>query len=319
MPPRPPHWKPTPFQYGNITLDYRDTATTWTVKDNLFQNGSLSPGTLNFVNSNNGYSTNLTQLPGSGGGDKTITNVDYQVSFLGDFYYPTSGGHLSQLINAGSRASSSAGLTDFTTTTNQVADSGTVDIGYHYFAVNPNVTVTIQASQNAIEPIGGSGGQDGKFTVFRTGQTNSALTVYYNVSGTAVPGTDYQALSGSVTIGTNNASQEILVHPIDNNTVTLEKTVVASLILTNTYFVGSPSQATVKIQDGDVLSTNVVVANLNVPVGIDYHSPSNSLIVAINNPTGETNNFARITTNGAVSSWTTLHGMGQHRDQADNR
>src|SRR5206468_3680678 len=53
-----------------------------------------------------------------------------------------------------------------------------------------------------------------------------------------------------------------------------------------------------------------VVANLNVPVGIDYHSPSNSLLVAINNPTGETNNFARIATNGAVSSWTMLHGMG---------
>src|SRR3989442_6661344 len=198
MPPRQPRWKPTPFQYGNITLDYRDTATTWTVKDNLFQNGSLSPGTLNFVNSNNGYSTNLTQLPGSGGGDKTITNFDYQVSFLGDFYYPTSGGHLSQLINAGSRASSSAGLTDFTTTTNQVADSGTVDIGYHYFAVNPNVTGTIQATVPvAIEPPNTVNGQ---FTVFRTGPTNSALTVYYNVGGTAVPNVDYDALSNSVSI-----------------------------------------------------------------------------------------------------------------------
>jgi len=61
-------------------------------------------------------------------------------------------------------------------------------------------------------------------------------------------------------------------------------TLTATFILTNTYFVGSPSQATVKIQDSDE-PTNAVVANLNVPVGIDYHFPSNSLIVAINNPT----------------------------------
>jgi hypothetical protein len=86
-------------------------------------------------------------------------------------------------------------------------------------------------------------------------------------------------------------------------------TLTATFSLTNTYFVGSPSQATVKVHASDE-PTNAVVANLNVPVGIDYHSPSNSLIVAINYPTGETNNFARIATNGAVSSWTTLHGMG---------
>ena len=121
---------------------------TWSVIDWLGAHplailAGRAAGSTTFPNSNNGYSTDTTHLPSSSGGDKTITNFDYQVSFLGDFYYPTSGGHLSQLINAGSLASSSAGLTDFTTTTNQVADSGTVDIGYHYFAVNPNVTVSV--------------------------------------------------------------------------------------------------------------------------------------------------------------------------------
>src|SRR5205814_8491974 len=138
-------------------------------------------------------------------------------------------------IDAGSRTASSAGLTAFTTTTISVPDSGTVDIGYHYFAVSTNTTVTIQATQPvAVEPQGGSGGSDGIFTVTRTGPTTSALTVYYNVGGTAVPGTDYQAISGSTTIGIGNSSHDIPVTPIDNNAITFDKTVVASLILTNT-------------------------------------------------------------------------------------
>jgi len=101
--------------------------------------------------------------------------------------------------------------------------------------------------------------------VLRTGPTTANLTVYYNVGGTAIPGTDYQALSGSAVIPTNSASKTIDVVPLDNNAITFDKTVVASLILTNTYFVGSPNQATVKIQDSDQPTNVVPVANLHTP------------------------------------------------------
>src|SRR5437660_6269396 len=208
-------------------------------------------------------------------------------------YYPASGTNLATLIDAGSRTASSAGLTNYTTTTNQVADSGTVDIGYHSLAVSTNTTVTVQTTI----PVATEGGGNGQFTVFRTGSTSANLTVYYGVGGTAVPGTDYQALSGSTTIGIGNASQGITVIPIDNNRITFDKTVVASLILTNTYFVGSPSQATVTVQDTDPLSTNVVVANLNTAVGIDYQTNNNALIVSVNHPTGEPNNFTQLASN----------------------
>jgi len=53
------------------------------------------------------------------------------------------------------------------------------------------------------------------------------------------------------------------------------------LILTNKYFVGLPSQATVTVQDTDTLSTNVAVAAANAPNGIDYHTNSNALIVSV--------------------------------------
>src|SRR5205823_11316 len=170
-----------------------------------------SAGSTTFPNSNNGYSTNTTILPGSGGGDKSIAYFDYQTGLLGNFYYPTNGTNLARLIDAGSRTASSAGLSSFTTTTNQVADSGpAVDIGYHFFAVSTNATVTIQATA----PIATESGQPGKFTVSRTGPTTSALTVYYNVSGTAIPGTDYQALSNNIAIPGGQQSQDITVTPI---------------------------------------------------------------------------------------------------------
>src|SRR5439155_753697 len=92
------------------------------------------------------------------------------------------------------------------TRTDQVADSGQVDIGYHFFAVSTNTTVTIQATTPAVPEIGGP---PGVFTVTRTGSTNSSLTVFYNVGGTAVPGTNYTALSGSATIGRRSAASAI--------------------------------------------------------------------------------------------------------------
>src|SRR2546429_9793333 len=98
--------------------------------------------------------SDTTILPGSGGRNVTITTFDYQTSLLGNFYYPTTGTNLARLINAGSRSASSAGLAAFTTTTDQVPDGGTVDIGYHFFAVNPNTAVTVAATvTNATEGI----------------------------------------------------------------------------------------------------------------------------------------------------------------------
>src|SRR5207244_202303 len=118
-------------------------------------------GSTTFPNSNNGYSTNTTLLPGSGGGDKSIAYFDYQSSFLGGLYYPSNGTNLARLIDPGSRSASSAGLSSFTTRTDQVADTGQVDIGYHFFAVSTNTTVTISATAtNCTEPA-----TPGSFTV----------------------------------------------------------------------------------------------------------------------------------------------------------
>ncbi len=82
------------------------------------------------------------------------------------------------------------------------------------------------------------------------------------------------------------------------------------LIVTNTYFVGSPSQATVTVQDTDPLSANVVVAAINGPSGIDYHPVNTSLIISRNDTSGTEKNFKRLASNGFVSDWSTASGLG---------
>jgi hypothetical protein len=89
-----------------------------------------------------------------------------------------------------------------------------------------------------------------------------------------------------------------------------EAFVTQRLILTNTYFVGSPRKATVTVQDTDPFTDPVAVATLNAPAGIDYHTNSNSLIVSVNHTNGVPNNFERIAANGATSVWFSVSGIG---------
>jgi hypothetical protein len=63
---------------------------------------------------------------------------DFVTGALGPYYYPTSGSDLFTLVNAGSRAASSAGLYHYTVRTDQTKDSGAVDIGFHYVALDGN-------------------------------------------------------------------------------------------------------------------------------------------------------------------------------------
>src|SRR5439155_2912358 len=55
---------------------------------------------------------------------------------------------------------------------------------------------------------------DGGFTVTRSGDTSAPLTVSYATAGTATSGTDYIALSGSVTIPAGSSRAAIAVTPV---------------------------------------------------------------------------------------------------------
>ena len=122
------------FRAGTVTLN-RNGSTAWLCKDNLFDQSTIS-ATASLTHGNNGYVTNANRLSPNQATDKILTNAPiYQTSFLGNYYYPTNGGLLSTLLNAGSRSATNAGLYHYTVTTNQVQETNsTVDIGFHYVA-----------------------------------------------------------------------------------------------------------------------------------------------------------------------------------------
>jgi PKD repeat protein len=91
----------------------------------------------------------------------------------------------------------------------------------------------------------------GAFVISRTGSTESALTVNYSVSGTAVNGTDYERLPGSVTLASGASTATIVVTPMDDGEVEDDETVVLTLAAHEDYDVGSPNRAQVTITDND--------------------------------------------------------------------
>lgn len=78
----------------------------------------------------------------------------------------------------------------------------------------------------------------------------SSVTVNYSVSGTATNGTDYQTLSGQVTISAGQTSATIQVKPLDDGNGDDNQTsesLTATIISGSGYSVGSPASATITI------------------------------------------------------------------------
>ncbi len=133
------HLRHNLFSKGAVILDEVTYSGTWTVKDNLFDCDTLSAIGGGWAADYNGYRTNLTSLGGAGNWlnlapDYRSGPAANRFGVLGKYYYPTSGGvtSLAALINAGSQTAIAAGLDVYTTQRDQMTDSGTVDIGFHY-------------------------------------------------------------------------------------------------------------------------------------------------------------------------------------------
>jgi len=141
--------------------------------DNVFDRTTFTQGAPNtaFAHDYNAYVTNKTRLSPNGVHDVILTNNPvYLTSYLGTYYYPTNGGLLSTLIDAGSRYATNAALYHFCTTTNQVKEaSSKVDIGFHYVAVDPATALLYDTdsdgSPDYLEDTNGNGTLD-------SGETN---------------------------------------------------------------------------------------------------------------------------------------------------
>ncbi len=119
----------------------------------------------------------------------------------------------------------------------------------------------IELSVEALDPEAGEPGADtGSFLVSRFGGNSRALTVHYTVGGTAVPGEDYQELSGMVEIPAGMDSVEVAVIPLDDRGGEPDETVTLALAgMPGSYEVGPLFRAEVVIKDdGDTTGVSVV-------------------------------------------------------------
>ncbi len=87
----------------------------------------------------------------------------------------------------------------------------------------------------------------GTFRFARTGSLTSSLTVTYTVTGTAVNGTDYQAIPVAVTFLAGQATADVFVIPTADGVAEGAETVIVTVTDGATYDLGLPATATATV------------------------------------------------------------------------
>ncbi len=148
-----------------------------------------------------------------------------------------------------------------------VSDANGVDTGRLTITItNGDAEIRITASDNqGAEP----GSDDGEYTVTLYNNLGVPIlaprniTVNYAVSGTATSGSDYTALTGTVTIPTNSLSVTIPLDVLDDALAECsDESVIVTLLGTSDVELGSPSVATVTILDDEDISPTITIADV---------------------------------------------------------
>ncbi|WP_197167606.1 Calx-beta domain-containing protein [Neorhodopirellula pilleata] len=136
-------------------------------------------------------------------------------------------------------------------------------------AVTPTVSVAVAPSA-----VNEDGTSALVYTFTRTGQTTAALAVNYTVGGTATSGTDFTALSGTVTIPAGQSSTTISVNPTDDSTVEPDETIMLTITDAAAYDVGTPASATGTITNDDVAAVTPTVSVAVAPSAVNEDGTS---------------------------------------------
>ncbi len=153
--------------------------------------------------------------------------------------------------------------------------------------------VTLQATG----PIASGPGNPGVFTVFRQGDTNEGLNVYYDIGGSASNGVDYAQISQFVMIAAGAISNTISIEPLTNPpSGTVAKTVVLQLapspLLNPVNFeIGVPSNAVVYLTSGTDTNIPPSVGIISPTNGSVFYTPTNIFLMAkASDPDGSVTN-----------------------------
>ncbi|MXV53354.1 hypothetical protein GS399_20535, partial [Pedobacter sp. HMF7647] len=124
-------------------------------------------------------------------------------------------------------------------------------------ADDDQAVISIAATTQAAEP-----STDGLFTITMDKQSSTATIINYTVSGTATAGTDYTALSGTVTILANTSGVTIPVQVKDDNILEGAESVIITLSTPSDPKLSlstTAKTATVTITDNDASVASIAV------------------------------------------------------------
>jgi len=125
-----------------------------------------------------------------------------------------------------------------------------------------SVGATADASETGLVP--------GSFRITRTGSTNAALLVNYQITGSASAPSDYASLGTSATIPAGATFVDLPVVPVNDGTVELDETVDLRLISAPSAKLVSPNTASVTIVDDDPNALPIVtITSTNSPYAVE--------------------------------------------------
>ncbi len=112
-------------------------------------------------------------------------------------------------------------------------------------------TVTVVATDNSADENGDLGTFEFTRAFPDVVTTNVALTLDYEVSGTASNGADYPLLTGQITIPVGSSNVTLTITPTDDSESELAETLTVTLLPGDNYIVETPDTATMTILDND--------------------------------------------------------------------
>ncbi|MGD0518217.1 MAG: Calx-beta domain-containing protein, partial [Thermoguttaceae bacterium] len=146
------------------------------------------------------------------------------------------------------------------------------------------------------------------YTFTRTGGTTGALTVNFNVGGTAAFGEDYtqsgastfSGTVGTVTIADGSSTAMVTIDPTADSTVEPDETAILTIAAGTGYTVGSPSDATGTITNDD--KGNITINDVSLAEGSPSGTTAFTFTVSLSNPVASNVTVDYATADGTATS-----------------
>jgi len=142
---------------------------------------------------------------------------------------------------------------------------------------HPEVTITALDGMAAETDSEEESANNGVFRISRSGPTSQALNVGYTLGGTATNGSDYDTLSGAVTISSGAAYSDVVIAPIWDGVAEGNETATATLNSSAGYQIGGDGNASITLQN----KVKYTITVSESPVEINNSDPGHPITMML--------------------------------------